>query len=243
MVPHRGVLAPAFVAVYGGYTLFFGDIYSAEDLRFPDLLCARLAGTFVAGTQVGWFSLGGVVRGANVDTRCGMMGEESQWLSPKHDPEVLFLKKIATARASVREYLVHGRLGLPPKRVGSPVPTFSAPSAGGPIRNPGPFPKLSTAMWISPYGNSSVILFATPTHEEMRADYDLDPVEYVRCVSVHNVYNLEEVVADGDRTTRVMIGRYPIGMEKIPVRRVIPGRDVVVMRLSCATDSDVQMTQ
>ena len=185
------------------------------------------------------FSLGGVVHGPNVDTRCGMMGEESMWLSPKHDPEVLFLKKIASARSSVRGHLVHGRLGLPPKRVGSSVPTFSAPGAAGPIRNPGPFPKLSVAIWIAPDGGSSVLLLATPTHDAVRADYDIDPMEYVQCTSAHNAYHLVEVVSHGLETTR-LVGRYPIGLGKIPVRRVIPGRDVVVMQLSCVSDSDLQ---
>ena len=48
----HGVHAPAFAAVYGGYSVFFGDIYGAADLVHPDVLCAKLAGTFCAGTQL-----------------------------------------------------------------------------------------------------------------------------------------------------------------------------------------------
>ena len=229
MIAHRGVLAPAFVAVYGGYNLFFGDIYSAEDLRFPDVLCARLAGTFVAGTQVGWFSLGGVTHGPNVDTKCGEMGEETLWMDPRHDPEVQFLKKVAAARARVREHLVHGRLGLPPARVGAAVPTFSAPSDGGPIRNPGPFPKLSVGVWLAANGSSAVLLMATPTLEAMRADYDLQAEQYLEC----DGYQLTEIVSNGSSTMRPL-RRYPRG-STIPVRRLVSGRDVVVLQVTCVT--------
>ena len=33
------VITPAFLAVYGGYNIFFGDIYNAADLVHSDVLC------------------------------------------------------------------------------------------------------------------------------------------------------------------------------------------------------------
>ena len=69
-----GVLTPAFMAVYGGYNIFFGDIYSAADFAYPDILCAKIAGTFCAGTQVGWFDVGGVGNTSDFDKSCGETG-------------------------------------------------------------------------------------------------------------------------------------------------------------------------
>ena len=98
-------------------------------------------------------------------------------MDPKHDPEVAFLRKIATSRAFVRDIVTFGRLGHPPTRVGGPVPIFSAP-AGVIFQNDGPFPKLSAAVWIAPNRTSAVLLLAAPTHDAVKADYDLDPAKW-----------------------------------------------------------------
>ena len=72
--PGSTVLSPAFPAVYGGYFSAFGSIYTHNDLAIePDVYASRLATSFVYGTQMGWFSLGGVDHGPDLDTRCGPM--------------------------------------------------------------------------------------------------------------------------------------------------------------------------
>ena len=114
--------------MYGGYNIFFGDLYNAADLVHSDILCAKLAGTFCAGIQVGWFSLGGVQHGPNVDKGCGELGQLDLWMDPKHDPEVAFLRKIATSRASVRDFVTFGRLG---QCLQSRTPPFYRKSARG----------------------------------------------------------------------------------------------------------------
>ena len=91
-------------------------------------LCAKLAVTFCAGTQLGWFDVGGVVGTGDFDKSCGEFGELGLWMDPKHDPEVAFVRKIASARAMARDYVAFGRLGHPPTRAGPPVPIFFAPA-------------------------------------------------------------------------------------------------------------------
>jgi hypothetical protein len=46
----------------------FGDIFNAADLDDELPLSARMIAQFVYGSQMGWFSLGGVTSGPNVDT-------------------------------------------------------------------------------------------------------------------------------------------------------------------------------
>lgn len=230
-----GVLTPAFVAVYGGYNIFFGDIYTAADLAHPDILCAKLAGTFCAGTQVGWFDVGGVVGTPDFDQSCGETGQLGLWMDPKHDPEVAFLRKIAATRALVRDFVTFGRLGHPPTRVGKPVPIFSAPvvAVGEPeFSNRGPFPKLSTAVWIAANGTSAILLLAAPTHVAMAAHYDLDPARwYLDCPQEDGGggYGVSVLRADGQHG---MMGRHIAGAV-VKVRLTVPGRDVIAVHLEC----------
>ena len=226
------VLTPAFMAVYGGYNVFFGDIYTAADLAHPDILCAKLAGTFCAGTQVGWFDVGGVANSPDFDKSCGETGQLGLWMDPKHDPEVAFLRKIAASRALLRDHVTFGRLGHPPTRVGPPVPIFSAPMAPGvDFSNPGPFPKLSTAVWIAPNGTSAVLLLAAPTHEDVAADYDLDVARwYLQCrQGLDGGYAVSTLRPDGQRG---VVGTYG-SRSIVKVRQVVSGRDVMIIHVEC----------
>ena len=230
----RGVLAPAFAAVYGGYNVFFGDIYSAAELAHPDVLCAKLAVTFCAGTQVGWFSLGGVTHGPDLDKGCGEMGQLELWMDPKHDPEVAFLRKIASSRAQARDFVAFGRLGHPPTRVGAPVPIFAAPNGTGPAL----YPKLAAAVWIAPNQSSAVLLLVAPTHDDAAADYDLDPERwYLKCpAGLRGGYAVSALTPalrpkDGMRTDDDARLYNPSAI--VHVRQTVAGRDVKILCVEC----------
>lgn len=51
-----------------GYYIGFGDIFNQADLADKGPLAARLVAQFVAGDQLGWFSMGGVSSGPDYDT-------------------------------------------------------------------------------------------------------------------------------------------------------------------------------
>jgi hypothetical protein len=227
----HGVHAPAFAAVYGGYSVFFGAIYGTADLIHPDFLCAKLAVTFCAGTQVGWFDVGGVVGAQNFDLSCGATGELGLWMDPERDPEVDFVRLIARSRALVRDFVAFGRLGHPPIRVGAPVPIFSAPAGAG-FDNKGPFPTLSAAVWIAPNGTSAVLLLVTATHDAVVADYDLDPKWYLICPDgrASGYTAVSTLRPNGERSA---VERSAPG-DLIKVRLTVPGRDVVMVHLECA---------
>ena len=221
------------MAVYGGYNIFFGDIYSASDFAYPDILCAKIAGTFCAGTQVGWFDVGGVGNTSDFDKSCGETGQLGLWMDPKHDPEVAFLKKIAASRAVVRDFVTFGRLGHPPTRVGSSVSIFSAPveKAGFPNHESRPFPKLFASVWIAPNETSAVLLLAAPTHEDVAADYDLDVARwYLHCNrGLDDGYTVSTLRSEGQRE---IVGTYDSG-SIVKVRQVVPGRDVIIIHIEC----------
>lgn len=127
-------LAP-FPLPPGGLFIGFGEIFNAGDLILDsgNPLCAKLAKQFVYGAQMGWFSLGGVTHGPDVDTVCGKMGTYDDWMDPSADNVVGFLGLLVNLRAASMEFLQHGRaLAAPPL---NPLPyTFTTPP---PNRNTG----------------------------------------------------------------------------------------------------------
>ena len=172
--PGHRVLAPAFAAVYGGYYVAFGSVYTTNDLALnPDVFASRLATSFVYGAQMGWFSLGGVDHGPNLDTKCGPMHTLDAFLSPDRDAEVAFLRALAAARSTVQRYLVHGRLAAPIELSQAPA-TFLAPEQAIAPRNPGPFPTLSTAAWYAAGDTTLCVFLVTSTKAAVQAAFELD---------------------------------------------------------------------
>lgn len=102
-------LAPAFPAIYGGYYVGFGAIWTRADFVDHDYWCSRLAAMFVTGTQLGWFSLAGIE-----DDKCGPMGVGDLLLDTANDDLIAFLRLLSTSRKGVVGYFVDGHLINPP---------------------------------------------------------------------------------------------------------------------------------
>eukprot|EP00730_Choanoeca_flexa_P008612 TRINITY_DN12511_c1_g1_i10.p1 TRINITY_DN12511_c1_g1~~TRINITY_DN12511_c1_g1_i10.p1 ORF type:complete len:784 (+),score=125.20 TRINITY_DN12511_c1_g1_i10:1795-4146(+) len=170
------VLVPAFPAIYGGYYVGFGDIFNAADLADQRPLSARIVAQFVYGTQMGWFSLGGVVSGPNVDTRCGKMGEFEGWMSSQADDVVTQLQLLADARRHLLDYLAHGRLMRPP--VLDPEP-FTFMSSSPATRNTGPFASAMSSIWINPTGDQMIVIAASAVTSEQSFNVTLDLTTYI----------------------------------------------------------------
>ena len=118
---------------------------------------------------------------------------------------------------------------------------FSAPGTEG-FSNPGPFPKLSAAVWIAPNGTSAVLLLVTPTHDAMVADYDLDPARwYLNCPDgMRGGYAVSTFnKAGGQRDTVDWSARGAV----VKVRLTVPGRDVVVVHVECMGDRVIERQQ
>lgn len=176
------VLSPAFPAIYGGYFVGFGSIFTHNDLALnPDVYAVRLAANFIYGAQMGWFSLGGVTHGPNLDTRCGPMYTLDSFLSPKHDPEVEFLQLLAASRGVMQRYFVHGRLVRPVQITPTPG-TFMAPPQKLLPNNKGPFPKLSSSVWSTSTTNSSArticVFLVTSTKATVTASFTMSMKDY-----------------------------------------------------------------
>ena len=233
------MMVPAFPAIYGGFYVGFGAIYAGADFVNPDVVCARLAAQFVYGSALGWFSLGGVTRGPKLDTSCGPMGTERLWESEAHAPEVAFVKALVAARAAMQRYLVHGRLARPPTLERAP-PTFSSPPSSTPPRNRGPFPALSTAVWVTAASSSSsadgdtlppsaCVFLVAVTSAAVPAAFTLNVSHYLPGVGA---VSLDLVGADGSRTR---LGNFTGG--SVRVDRQVAGRSVEMLEMRVASGS------
>eukprot|EP01065_Artemidia_motanka_P030722 TRINITY_DN36805_c0_g1_i1.p1 TRINITY_DN36805_c0_g1~~TRINITY_DN36805_c0_g1_i1.p1 ORF type:complete len:851 (+),score=223.16 TRINITY_DN36805_c0_g1_i1:62-2554(+) len=192
------VLSPAFPAIYGGYFIGFGSIYSHADMALnPDVLAARLAANFVYGVQLGWFSLGGVDHGPMLDHSCGPMGQYDLWMDPKHDSEVEWLRLLASSRGSMQRYFVYGRLVKPVELTPAPA-VFYSPKAKIMPHNKGPFPTLYSSVWLSEAGNTTCVFLATPTSATVSASFTIDVRAYG--LPSGGSYAVDLVLADGTRT-------------------------------------------
>ena len=224
--PGHRVLVPAFAAVYGGYYVAFGSVYTTNDLALnPDVFASRLATSFVYGAQMGWFSLGGVDHGPNLDTKCGPMHTLDAFLSPDRDAEVAFLRMLAQARSTVQRYFVHGRLVAPIELAQAPA-TFLAPDQAIAPRNPGPFPTLSTAVWQAAGDATLCVFLVTSTRAETQASFVLD---------MEGVYGVEGEAFDvfllsPDGGTATILDRVR-GSNIVPLNRTVPGRTVEMIEI------------
>eukprot|EP00038_Savillea_parva_P020141 m.30501 g.30501 ORF g.30501 m.30501 type:complete len:884 (+) comp4717_c0_seq1:66-2717(+) len=230
--PGMTVFAPAFPAIYGGYFVGFGSIFTHNDLALnPDVFASRLAASFVWGIQLGWFSLGGVDHGPNLDTRCGPMYTLDSFLDPKHDPEVAFLQLLANSRGSMSRYFVHGRLVAPVDIAPTPK-VFMAPAQEIMPRNKGPFPELSSSVWItsgnatgqSPSAATTLCVFlVASTSNNVPASFSVRPADYGL---QGDAFAVVRVYANGHEEH---VGSSTDGT--IPLSRTVKGRDVEMLEV------------
>lgn len=231
--PGATILSPAFPAIYGGYYSAFGSIYTHNDLALnPDVYASRLATSFVFGAQMGWFSLGGVDHGPDLDTRCGPMHTLDAFLQQKHTPEVDFLRLLAESRGVMQRYFVHGRLVAPVAI--SPTPgTFVAPNQTIAPRNAGPFPTLSSAVWAAASSQDSsaapvsiCVFLVTSTHASVAANFVLNMTEYgFKPRTPSFVVNL--VGRGGERAKVATVS----GSDVVKLSRTVAGRSVEMLEL------------
>ena len=230
--PGHRVLAPAFAAVYGGYYVAFGSIYTHNDLALnPDVFASRLATSFVYGAQMGWFSLGGVDHGPDMDHKCGPMHTLDSFLSPERDPEVAFLRRLASARASVQRYFVHGRLAPPVALTPAPA-TFVAPPQAIAPRNPGPFPTLSTSVWFAAGDATLCIFLVASTGEAVQAAFELDMAATYRLAGglARRGSNFDVFLLGGSSGDDTLIKRVR-GSSVVALNRTVPGRSYEMLEL------------
>lgn len=136
-------LVPAFPSVYGGFYIGFGSEWFRADFEDHDWWCGKLATTFAAGSQMGWFSLVGI----NEDSQdaCGPMGVGDLLLGEDNADLVSFMQLLVSARATIVDYLVDGRVFRP--LIMSPEPpakSQTVPSGGQPILD---YDSVVTATW------------------------------------------------------------------------------------------------
>jgi len=95
---------PAFASVYGGYFNSFGAEFYASDFLDTQYLKAKLAKQYLYGTQLGWFSLGGVE-----DDACGEMGLFDLFMGDEQDEITDWIVTLANSRGEWRDYFLEGR--------------------------------------------------------------------------------------------------------------------------------------
>ena len=96
------MIVPAFQSVYGGYVFFVGAMFFRRDfLPDPDTFAAKIANQFMFGAQLGWFSLGG----RSNDPQMHLF---DLLMDPTYDAEILYLKRLSSAKAVASDYFNHG---------------------------------------------------------------------------------------------------------------------------------------
>jgi hypothetical protein len=137
---------PAFPVVYGGFYVGLGAEWFRADWQDHDWWCGKLAQTFSAGTQMGWFSLAG--RASDPQDSCGPMGVSDLLLAPENRPLVDFLKRLASYRTLSLSYMFDGSLARPP--VLDPTPrvfTSRVKHAHFPLLQ---YDSVSASAWLEP---------------------------------------------------------------------------------------------
>ena len=118
-----GQLVPVFPAVYGGYMLGFGAIFTVADLveRTDSGYATLLAAQFVHGSQLGWMSLGGTQDEPP-------MGLYDLLMAPQYEAEMHWLTRLGTLRGWWSDYFLYGReMREPPFVVSIPADSIAPP--------------------------------------------------------------------------------------------------------------------
>lgn len=151
----------------------------------------------MSGTQIGWFSLGGVDHGPDVDPVCGPMGTYDLWMSEEHDAEVEYLRSLVAMRGHLLGYLRDGHM-VKPVVLSPPAPSFVY-KGKLPLRNRGPFPSVASAVWRSDAAEGSVaVVIAGTTSVAYSQSFTLQAADYG--FAADGSFTATLVAADGTRT-------------------------------------------
>jgi hypothetical protein len=190
------VFAPAFPAIYGGYFIGFGSIFGAADLQQPDVGAARLAANFIAGAQLGWFSLGGVTYGPDLDPHCGPMGTFDLWMNESSSAEVAYLQLLSNSRTAAKEYFLNGRM-LRPLEI-SPAPQQFVSTANVSY-NAGPFPSVSAAVWRIDAWDRTLVVITSPFSSWQDVGFLIDMTDYEYPEALQQSFTVNQINPDGSR--------------------------------------------
>jgi hypothetical protein len=141
---------------------------------------------------------------------------------------VEYLQLLAACRGLMSRYFVHGRLSQPLDV--SPVPkTFMAPKQTIMPKNSGPFPELSTAVWVTAGLSASAppaslcVFLVTSTASAVTAHFSLRLADYGFS---GDLFSVVQIRRDGstEHVTKVSHG-------VVQLTRTIPGRFVDMLEV------------
>ena len=149
------------------------------------------------------------------------------FLDEAHTPEVNYLRLLADSRGAMQRYFVHGRLAAPVRITPTPE-TFMAPKQHIPPRNAGPFPTLSSAVWVAGDTGggapaSLCVFLATATAKAVPAAFELDMALYGFTGSSFEV----ALVGRDGRATKVTT----VASSTVKLSRVVGGRSLEMLEI------------
>lgn len=236
MLPATTHMAPAFPMIYGGYYVGFGAVWTRADFVDHDWFCAKLANTFVTGTQMGWFSLAGTEN--DPDDPCGPMGVGDLLLDSANDEIIGFLQLLARSRAAVTNFFVHGHLINPP--VLRPQPTVQVVTVGDATYD---YDTVVSSAWrsiIHPDTESTAAVLVNligVTSVDTVLDLVVDFATWkFDSVDILEVWRLAPVPTTGDAVDKVLIGvmHGPHATFSVTVH----GRSALLLQLTPASSSN-----
>ena len=143
------IIAPAYAVVYGGYYVGFGMEWFVPDFTDYNFWRAKLAISFVSGSQLGWFSLLGIA--SDPEDECGPMGVGDLLLNKENTELVVFLNTLSSARAipSVLNFLLQGHMTRPPLLNPLPITIQQTAGSKSPDRPILWFDTVLSSSWVS----------------------------------------------------------------------------------------------
>ncbi|GMH57793.1 hypothetical protein TrST_g2365 [Triparma strigata] len=131
------VLVPAFSFVYGGFYNAFGAEFYQADFTDVPYLRAKIAAMLVTGTQIGWFSLGGIE-----DDACGEMGLYDLFMDEGNLDVSQYIVDSANVRSELVDFFLNGRQY--PNPVSDPAPEI--------VKGNKEYHDVMTGTWVSEDG-------------------------------------------------------------------------------------------
>ncbi|GMI13042.1 hypothetical protein TrLO_g3102 [Triparma laevis f. longispina] len=157
------ILVPAFSFVYGGYYNAFGaEFYQADFTDIP-YLRSKIAGMLITGTQIGWFSLGGIE-----DDACGEMGLYDLFMDKENLDVNQYIVDSANIRSELVDFFLNGRQY--PNPVADPAPKIAGTNWE--------YLDVMTGTWVSEHASEVVVLLCNVADSDKQFTLTLDFTTY-----------------------------------------------------------------
>ena len=160
---------------------------------------------------MGWFSLVGQIN-SNEKEQHPERGIFTELMDPKHDPEILYLRKLSQAKKVANEYFLHGRAT-------KPVPEQSHL----------PLNSVSSVAWLSRNEDSMLVPITTVNREgQYNIDMTFDLTKYGLLGDSKGLFTVKKLSAyEGQESAN--LGTF--SQKEVKINLEMPGREIILLEI------------